>query len=262
MAKIKSKNPLRIIFTAIIKVLGKILLFFQFWILFLFLKIFVRCKVKGKNNYNKKDEARVFLFNHYEIYGPVAAYLNFPYKYRSWVIDKLTSSETVKQQMSIGIYNKFPKYPRWFKTIMIHLLKNLVIFTMRYTGSIPVSRENLRDNIKTMQESEKCLNKRKNIAIFPELSYVDEGVGEFQSGFEHLGKYYYQKTGRKISFYPVFISQKNKEMYIEKPIIYNPDNDTITEKKSIMEYTHDAMVDSYILHELSSKVKIKRKNKK
>lgn len=257
----KRKKIFKIIFGAIFKGIGQILLFFEFLFIFLFLKIFVRCKIKGKNNYNKNDEARVFLFNHYEIYGPVAAYLNFPYKFKPWVMDKLIDPKTVKEQMSVGVYNKFPKYPKWFKTIMINLLKNLVIFSVRYAGAIPVSRETIKDNIKTLQKSEKCLKSGKNIAIFPEMFYKDEGIGKFMSGFEHLGKYYYQKTGKKISFYPVFISEKNKTIYIEKPVIYNPSNDPTLEKNRIINYAYETMLDSYIKNELSSNVKIKKKRK-
>ena len=48
-------------------------------------------------------------------------------------------------------------------------------------------------------------------------------------------------------------------MYIEKPIVYDPNNDPVNEKKRIVDYAYETMVDSYILHELSSNVKIKHK---
>ena len=130
----------------------------------------------------------------------------------------------------------------------------LYVLTKRARG-IPVSRDNPRSNIKTMQESIKTLEKKKSIVIFPEESYVSEGVGEFQTGFEHLAKYYYQKTGKKVTFYPIFISQINKKMYIEKPIIYNPENNPNEEKKRITDYLHNTMVESYIKNEQNNKKK-------
>jgi hypothetical protein len=38
-------------------------------------------------------------------------------------------------------------------------------------------------------------------------------------------------------------------MYIESPIIYNPENDHNTEKDRIVSGLHDAIEKSYILHE-------------
>lgn len=257
----KKKNFIARFFGALGRGIKNCFLYLQFLLLYIVVNPFVRCKVRGKKNVDKNDEARVFVVNHYEIFGPVAMYLRFPYKFRPWVIDKIMSPESVEAQMSVSVYNNFPKYPRWFKTLAIKTLKNLMVFTMGHAKAIKVSRENPRENIKTMQESVETLEKGTSIVIFPELSYTESGVGEFQTGFEHLGKYYYQKTGKKISFYPVFISKQEKQMFIEKPIVFNPDNDPNEEKKNITYYLRNTMLDSYIKSDCSA-VHKKTKHKK
>ena len=247
------QNPIKKFFSAIGKGIKNFFLFLVFSIGCFFCKLFVRCKVVGKENVSNDDEARVFIANHYEIYGPLAVFLRFPYKFRPWVIDKLTKPNQVEQQMSLGIYGKFKKCPMWLKRIAVKTLKSIMVYTMtKKAKAIPVSRENPRANIKTMQESVETFEKGKDIVIFPELSYVDEGVGEFQTGFEHLAKYYHQKTGKKVTFYPVFISQINKKMYIEKPITFNPQNDSNDEKKKITTYLHDTMTATYIKEEVEN----------
>ena len=80
------------------------------------------------------------------------------------------------------------------------------------------------------------------------------------TGFEYIGKYYYQKTGKKISFYPVFTSYKKKTMYIEKPIVYNPNNNPNEEKERIVNGLRDTIEQSYIIHEKTKKPKTKNKN--
>lgn len=227
-------------------------LYIGFLLLYIFVNPFVKSKVRGKKNVRKNDEARVFVANHYEIFGPVAMYLRFPYKFRPWVIDKIMTPESVEAQMSISVYNNFPKYPMWFKKIVVKSLKNMMVFTMNHAKAIRVSRENFRENLITMQESTETLNKNISILIFPELSYTESGVGVFQSGFEHLGKYYYQKTGKKISFYPVFISKQEKQMFIEKPIIYDPNKDTNEQKHEIVYYLRDKMLDCYLKSDCST----------
>lgn len=226
-------------------------IYFLFYIIaFPFAFLFIKGKTKGKENLNKNDEARIFVANHYEVYGPFITYLKFPYSFRPWIIDKMIDPKTVEAHMSIGIYNQFPKFPKWVKFIFIKVSKSLMVFFMKTIArGIPVSRDNFRKNIKTMQISTEVLENGEPIVIFPEAKAVKEGVGEFMTGFEHIGKYYYQKTGKKVSFYPMFISKMNQTMYIGKPVVFNPDNDGAQEKERIISTLRDRMLDSYIQYE-------------
>ena len=237
----------------VLKAIEFILFSIIFGVLFLIIQPFIWCWTKGKNNLKKDDEARVFVANHFEIYGPLIMFLRFPFKFRPWVIDKMCESKSIEQQMSIGFYNNYKWLPKWFKVFLVKIAKRLVLFVIRLSRPIPVSRDNPRANIKTMQTSVDTLNKKTSIVIYPELSSVKEGVGEFMTGFEHIGKYFYQKTGKKISFYPVFVSRKKNTMFIEKPIIFNPDNDANQEKERIVKELHDAIENSYILNEKTKK---------
>jgi hypothetical protein len=233
-----------------------------FGIIVIFAKLFFRCKLKGKEKVNKNDEARVFIANHYELYGPVAMYLRFPFKFRPWIIDKMMIPECIEKQMGLMIYNNYKGVPKFIKTIVVKCIKNLMVFVMKYPAKgISVSRENLRENIKTMKISAETLDKNVALAIFPELDYQKEGLGSFQTGFENIAKYYYQKTGKKITFYPVFISQVNSEMYIEDGITFDPENEPNAEKERIVTYLKSSMFNSYKTNETTSKKYLKHKNK-
>lgn len=219
----------------------------------LLIQPFIWCFTKGKKNVRKDDEARVFVANHYEIYGPLVVFLRFPYKFRPWVIDKMCDAKSIEQHMGIGFYSNYKWIPKWFKIFLVKIAKRLILFGIKFTRPIPVSRDNLRSNIKTMKLSTEALNKQQSIVLFPERSSVKEGVGEFMTGFEHLGKYYYQKTGKRISFYPVFISKKKSCMYIEEPVIYDPNNDPNVEKERIVTTLRESMINSYLRHEKKKK---------
>ena len=132
---------------------------------------------------------------------------------------------------------------------------------MKMAKGIPVSRENPRANIKAFQISTEALEKGNVIIIYPEKDYVNEGVGIFMQGFEHIGKYYFSKTGKRISFYPMFISQKNKTMYICNPIIYYPEENHNKEKERIISYLRNEMVAKYEKVEINAP-KNKKKCKK
>ena len=250
--KIKKRNIFVRFFCAIGRGIKNFFLYLFFLLLYVIFNPVVKSRVRGKKNVRKDDEARVFVANHYEIFGPVAMYMRFPYKFRPWVIDKIMDPESVEEQMGLSVYNNFPKFPMWFKKIAVKSIRSLMVFTMKHAKAIRVSRENPRENIKAMQESVKTLEKGTSVVIFPEILYRESGIGEFYTGFEHLGKYYYQKTGKKISFYPVFISKQEKQMFIEKPVIFNPENDVNDEKLRITSYLRDKMLDSYLKSDCSA----------
>lgn len=251
-------------FVRFFKAVGNGIKNFFFFIIFGFayiiVKPFFRCKVKGKENINKNN-GKIFIANHYEIYGPLAMFLKFPFKFRPWVIDKMLDPKAIKEQMGLGIYSHYKKVPMWMKKIVVNLAGGLMIFVLKRAKAISVSRENARANLKTMSLSIETLEKNQNIAIFPEYRYVEKGVGTFQTGFEHLGKYYYQKTKKCVEFYPIFISMQNKEMYVGKPITYDPNNDANAEKEKIVTYLHSTMIKMFEENELNKPQKKRKKDK-
>jgi len=258
----KKKN----IFTRFFSKIGKGISYFFTALLYYFLYIiawpFTRCKVKGKENLNKDDEAQVIISNHYQMYGPLSIFMNFPYKFRPWIIDKMMEEEHIEHQMGLMVYNEFKKVPKFIIWIVLKIVKNLMLFAMHKARGISVSRENPRKIFETLKISTETLEKNEIVLIFPEKDYVNEGVGIFMQGFEHIGKYHYQKTGKKISFYPMFVSQSNKTMYILKPITFNPEEDPNTEKQRIVNYLRDEMINQYKLCELQNEKLQNKKAKK
>ena len=229
-----------------------------FGIVYFFLWPFFYCKVQGKENIQDDDEARVFLANHYEIFGPVAMYVSFPLKFRPWIIDKMMDEACVEQQMSLMIMNNYKHIPVWLKKVVIRSLKSLMVFVMKVARGISVSRENPRSAVKTFSVSTETLEKNESVVIFPELLYVKESIGEFQTGFEHFAKYYHKKTGKHVTIYPVFISQELRTMYIGEPIKYSPES----EKFDLIKVMHDRMEALYFKYEASNKRVMKKRAKR
>ena len=255
----KKKNIFSRILCNIGKCLKFIILSIIFGLIYIFVYPFVKCKVSGKENVNEDDEARVFIYNHYEMFGPAATVFNFPYKFRPWIIDKMINEKTVEEQMGLLIYSQYKGVPKWIKKIILKCVKSIMVYAMKAFKGIPVSRDNLRANLETMKISSETLSQGKAVLIGPEKYYVKEGVGPFMMGFEHIGKYHYQKTGKRISFYPMFISYKQRTIYIGKPIKYDPEKETNLQKLEIVKYLRNEVVNLYFDNEI---VKPLRKNKK
>lgn len=257
----KKQNFIVRFFKCIGRAIRTFFVFIFFCIAYVFAFPFSRCKVRGKENVNKNDKNKIFITNHYQMYGPLVTFMNFPYKFRPWIIDNMMDPKKVEHQMGLMVYNEFKGVPKFLKWIVLKLVKNLMVFSMRRAKGISVSRENPRANIKAMQISSETLLKGQSVMIFPEKDYVEEGVGVFMQGFEHLAKYHFQKSGQIVSFYPMFISKRNKTMYILKPITYNPENDANEEKARIIESLRNAMVEKYEEVEVNNPKIIRKKQK-
>lgn len=228
-------------------------------ILYLIVRPFFKSKKIGKKNIKKDDEARVFVANHYEFYGPVIMYFRFNKKKRIWIIHNLLEKDKIVEYMMPAVNDILKKTPNFIKKILVKITKNLLYYIMnRRAKGIPVYQEGDRRIIETMNESVDALNEKYSIVLFGEKEFqTGNKVGNLRTGFASLGKYYFKKTGKKISFYPVFISKTNKTMRIGKSIKYNPEDENI--KENIVTYLHDVM-EGYA--KIDAKIEEERINKK
>lgn len=223
------------IFKLIGRAFSHIFHFIAYLILYVILFFAMPIKVKGKKNIRKKDgKIKVYISNHLQLYGPLVMHLHFPVKKKCfWVHENMMDKEKVAEQMGYTVLDKkrFKWAPMWLRRLAIKVLKNLAVYILKYRAKgIAISRENTRELMKTFAISLKRANKRYSLVIFPEMDPIDVGVGELFSGFTSFAKYAYKKTGKIVSFYPVYIDQANKKLNICEPIDYDPQNSNYSDE--------------------------------
>ena len=168
----------------------------------------------------------VFLCNHGEIYGPVAAVLNIPVPIRPWTISEITVD---KDETAEYVYKYTIKRQRWLpeclKMPIAKLIGPISVWAMGCLESIPVFRNKPRDLMNTFRMSVEALQAGDNLLIFPENpnavaqdhGYERQGIGELFSGFEMLA-----------------------------PIItFDPNNEPNAERERIVTYLQDTMREMY-----------------
>ena len=77
------------------------------------------------------------------------------------------------------------------------------------------------------------------MAIFPEHDVkYNHVVYDFQDKFIDVAKLYYKKTGRRISFVPLYIAPKLKQMrmHMGKPVRFDPDSAMEVEWQGICKF--------------------------
>ena len=109
---------------------------------------------------------------------------------------------------------------------------------------IPVVRGASRDTMSTFHQSLDALVEGDNLLLFAEKTpNADNGESHsdlrpFYTGFAHLGKLYYDATGKEILFYPVFADRKRREIKIGMPVAYNASLPSREAKQAVADALH------------------------
>ena len=91
--------------------------------------------------------------------------------------------------------------------------------------------------IGTFKNTVKRLQEGNHIVIFPEHDVKHNHiVNEFQDRFIDVAKLYYKKTGKQVSFVPLYIAPKRKQMHFGTPIRFDPEAPMEEERKKICRY--------------------------
>ncbi|MGN0972533.1 MAG: lysophospholipid acyltransferase family protein, partial [Aristaeellaceae bacterium] len=214
------------------------------------LRPFFRHKLKGAENIMPDvNNPIVFLCNHGEIYGPVASMLCMPVPVRPWVISEMAGS---KEEVSAYVYKYTFGPATWLGPLrwpLARLVGPISVWGMNQLECIPVYRNNPRELMTTFRTSVEALQAGDNILIFPENPDADRehpgyehgGMGELYRGFVMLAQVYYNRTGKRCRFLPMYAHKGLRTLSFGTEIVYNPDNDPIAERDRVVEEAHAQM---------------------
>lgn len=227
-------------------------------------------KVRGRENVPQgRDGSLIFICNHGELYGPVVTNLYVPFTFRPWVISDIMESPA---HVAEFVYKFTIKRQRWLPerikmpiARMIGRLSNWVMYSIE---SIPVYRNKPRELMTTFRLSVEAMEAEDNLLIFPENpdaasldhpGYLRRGIGDFFTGFVMLGPLYYNRTGKKCTFIPLFSDKNRRVLTFGKGVTYDPDRNPTEEKLRIVDALKGEMERIYIEGEAA---KAKKKGKK
>ncbi len=210
-------------------------------------------RLVGRENVPAGQDGRmIFICNHGELYGPVVANLYVPFSFRPWAIsDMMDTRENVAEYCYKYTFKRQKWLPERFKKPLANLLAPLCIWAMRSIESIPVYRNKPRELMTTFRLSVEAMQAEDNLLIFPEnpdapslkkAGYLRHGIGDFYTGFTMLAPLYYNRTGRRVLFVPVYASREKRKICFGSSIEYDPDNSPPEEKLRIADGLRDAML--------------------
>ncbi len=217
------------------------------------LRPFYYHRLLGRENVPTVEDGRlIFICNHGELYGPVVTNLYMPFSFRPWTIsDMMDSRENVAEYCYKYTFKRQKWLPERLKKPLARRLAPLCIWLMRSIESIPVYRHKPRELMTTFRLSVEAMQAEDNLLIFPENpdadsllkpGYLRRGIGDFFSGFAMLAPLYYNKTGKKAVFVPLYASREKRTISFGKGIEYQPDNPPNEEKERIVTGLRETML--------------------
>jgi len=193
---------------------------------------FPKMKMVGLENI--PEEPCMIVGNHSQLNGPLTGELRLPFARTMWYSGDLTDKNLYPEYAMNDFWRYKSKRSKWFYKIMAQVTKPIFPYLLKYVDGIPVYKDN--KIILTFKKSVETLNSGKHLVVFPEChTPYNHIVNEFQSGFVDLAKLYYKKTGKCLSFVPMYICRKLKSTFFGKPVVFDPNVPLEEQRTAIIE---------------------------
>lgn len=207
-------------------------------LMFKILRIFVylfyrRPTVFGTENL--PDEPCILVGNHTQMNGPIVGELYLTGKRYIWCAGQMMHWNEVSQYAFEDFWSFKPKWTHPFFRLLSWLIAPLAICLFNNAHTIPVYHDaRLRT---TLRESLERLSEGNSLVIFPEHNVkYNHILYDFQDRFIDLARMYYRKTGKALSFVPMYIAPTLRETHLCEPIRFDPDAPLDQERARIKRY--------------------------
>ncbi len=189
---------------------------------------------------NLPDEPVIVVANHAQMNGPIANELYFPGEKYIWCVGEMMHLKEVPAYAYQDFWSRKPKAVRWFYKLLSYIIAPLSVCVFNNAHTIAVYHDmrllsTFRDTVEKLQEGARVI-------IFPEYDAPrDHILCDFQDKFVDIAKNYYKKTGKELTFVPMYIAPSLKKMYLGEPIRFRSAAPIKEERRRICEYLMDSI---------------------
>jgi hypothetical protein len=202
----------------------------------------------GEENLPRNGPA-VFIANHLEAVGPIAAFCSIPFRLYAWVIADMVDEEKAAAWLKWDFVERTlelkPPVSGWVATWM----SKITVPFLRWMGCIAVYQGEYDRLAESLQLSMDVLRQGKCLLVFPEDNRLPAdpvtGMKPFQHSFARLGEKYFDETGERLEFYPVAIHRSGYIM-IGKVVTFNPNFAVGAERQRLKRLMENAIKTMYM----------------
>ena len=204
-------------------------------LLFRFIKYFVRLfspKMKISGTESLPDEPCIIIGNHSQLYGPIACELYLPESTYTWCAHEMMELREVPAYAFADFWSQKPKAQQPFFKAASYLIAPLSVVIFNNARTVPVYKDNR--TLSTLKETVKRLCGGQSIVIFPEHDKKHNHiVYDFLEGFVDVARLYYKRTGKEISFVPMYVCPKLEKVCFGTPIKFSAEAPLEDERRRI-----------------------------
>lgn len=207
-------------------------LMFRFvkWIVYLILPKF---KLEGLENL--PSEECIIVSNHAQANAPGGFEIYMDEPFSIWCTGEMMNKDEVVEYSYKDFFGYKPKFIRWFFKFLCIIFKPLFLLIFTNAHTIPVYFD--ARSLATFRKSVNLMLQHYKIIITPETyDKYNNIINSYRSNYIDLGRLYYSKAKKDISFVPCYVCPALKRFYFGKPIYYNSNNDPALERERITKY--------------------------
>lgn len=184
---------------------------------------------------NLPDGACIVVGNHTQMNGPICAELYFPGKRRIWCAGQMMHLKEVPAYAFQDFWSGKPASVRWFYKLLSYIIAPLSVCIFNNARTIPVYHDNRL--LTTFKQTVAALQEDMRVVIYPECAQpYNHIIYQFQDRFIDVAKLYYKRTGKAISFVPMYIAPSLKKIYLGEPAAFDPEQPMEQERARICRY--------------------------
>ena len=178
------------------------------------------------------QEPVVIVGNHCKMNGPIAAELYAPGKHYTWCAGEMMQLREVPAYAYADFWSEKPGWCRPIYKILSYIIAPLSVCVFNNADTIAVYHD--ARIISTFKKTVKVLQEGANVVIFPEHDEpYDEILCRFQDRFIDVAKLYYKRTGKALSFVPMYLAPALRTMYLGKAVVFRPEAPMEEERQRI-----------------------------
>jgi len=171
-------------------------------------------------------EYSVCVANHLGSFGPVAimsSLSSINARLHPWVIHEVTDLRKCAAYLRRDFVEKELKLRSVLAEGLSRILSRICVDLMTTIHAIPVYSRS-RDIYRTLERSVADLEEGSCLLIFPETdeSKKSDDICKLNGGFIRIAKWTFERTHRRIRFYPIAINPYARAVRLGKPVMFNP----------------------------------------
>ena len=178
------------------------------------------------------EGACIVVGNHAQAHGPLSCELFFPAPHAVWCAGEMMHLRTVPDYAYRDFWSKKPRAVRWLFRLISYLIAPLSVLIFRNSHCIGVYHDARITS--TFRETLQALERGEKVIIFPERDVPYNGIlWKFQTGFADVAKLYYRRTGKELTFVPLYVAPAFHTMYLGEGVRFSADAPMAEERDRI-----------------------------